>query len=84
MANMVTLKFLFSALSLWRKRRGAQFFINLGPQVGFLLSDSEKIEDDWTYPPIPIIEQHGKNRQKFDYGIAGGLGLELNKCRKLC
>lgn len=65
-------------LAFGKERRGAQFFINLGPQVGFLLSDSEKIEGDWTYPPIPIIEQHGKKiDKKFDYGITGGLGLEL-------
>ncbi len=65
-------------LAFGKEQKGAQFFINLGPQVGFLLSESEKIEGDWTNPPVVTTEQHGKKAdKKFDYGITGGLGVEL-------
>ena len=65
------------------KDRGLQFFIHAGPQIGFLLGDSEKIDGDWdgtvadSYTNI-TVEQHGKAiDNKFDYGIAGGAGIEL-------
>ena len=47
--------------------RGLQFFIHAGPQIGFLLGDSEKIDGDWdgtvaeSYTNI-TVEQHGKAR----------------------
>ena len=57
--------------------------IHAGPQIGFLLGDSEKIDGDWdgtvaeSYTNI-TVEQHGKAiDNKFDYGIAGGAGIEL-------
>ncbi len=57
------------------KDRGAQFFVNAGPQLGFLLSEKELYGGEWqTYP----YEQHGKMAEKrFDYGIVGGGGLEV-------
>jgi hypothetical protein len=62
------------------KDRGVQFFLNLGPQIGFLLNESEKYEytgSEWN-PPISVKEQYGKMADnKFDYGITGGAGLEL-------
>ncbi len=65
-------------LAFGKEQKGAQIFINLGPQIGFLLSESEKIEGDWSTAPVVTIQQHGKKAdKKFDYGITGGLGVEL-------
>lgn len=59
------------------KERGVQFFLNLGPQVGFLLSENEKYTDNWE-SGISVREQYGKMADnKFDYGITGGAGFEL-------
>lgn len=62
------------------KDRGVQFFLNLGPQIGFLLSESEKYEytgEEWN-PGSRVKEQYGKMADnKFDYGITGGAGFEL-------
>ena len=73
----------FMAHLAFGKDRGLQFFIHAGPQIGFLLGDSEKIDGDWdgtvadSYTNI-TVEQHGKAiDNKFDYGIAGGAGIEL-------
>lgn len=78
--NYVEIPFL--AHLAFGKERGIQFFIHAGPQFGFMLSDSEKMEGDWdevkSYYTSLTTEQHGKAiENKFDYGITGGLGLEL-------
>ncbi|MCR4765500.1 MAG: PorT family protein [Bacteroidaceae bacterium] len=55
-----------------------QFFIDGGPQIGFYLNDKSKIEGDWESLTDVIVAQHTLNiKHKFDYGIAGGLGIEL-------
>ena len=43
--NYVEIPFL--AHLAFGKDRGLQFFIHAGPQIGFLLGDSEKIDGDW-------------------------------------
>jgi hypothetical protein len=62
------------------KDRGVQLFLNLGPQIGFLLKENEKYEytgNNWE-PHTNVKEQYGKTADnKFDYGITGGGGLEL-------
>ncbi|MDR3118483.1 MAG: PorT family protein [Mediterranea sp.] len=62
------------------KDNGVQFFLNLGPQIGFLLTESEKYghtDGEWT-SGSNIREQYGKwADNKFDYGITGGAGFEL-------
>ncbi len=57
------------------KERGVQFFVNAGPQLGYLLNEKEVFGGNWqTYH----YQQHGKATEKrFDYGIVGGGGLEL-------
>ena len=72
----------FLAHLAFGRDRGMQFFIHAGPQVAFLLSDSESISGDWeealSYGANLTTEQHGKAiDNKFDYGIAAGAGLEL-------
>ena len=63
------------------RERGVRFFINMGPQIAFLLSENEKMEngdDDKWNPTYRVNEQYGKMAEKkFDYGIVGGLGLEV-------
>lgn len=72
--NYVEIPFL--AHLAWGRERGMQFFIHAGPQIGFLINDSEQQSENWSNDFE--TEQHGKKIQnKFDYGITGGLGLEL-------
>ncbi len=57
------------------KERGTQFFINAGPQLGFLLNEKEECDGNWQELDY---KQHGKMAERqFDYGIAGGGGLEI-------
>jgi hypothetical protein len=70
----------FLAHLAWGRERGMQFFANLGPQVGFLIGDSETKAGAWDNLSLTSTQQavYGiKVPNKFDYGIAGGLGLEL-------
>lgn len=78
--NYVEIPFL--AHLAFGKDRGLQFFVNIGPQIGFLISDSEKQTGDMNEViasnPNVCIEQQGKPiDNKFDYGITGGIGAEL-------
>lgn len=66
-----------------KKFRG---FVNLGPEISFMLSNSINANFDYTdYKNIPDFPQgYRTNEQldkeverKFDYGIAGGAGIEL-------
>lgn len=64
-------------------------FVNLGPQVGYLLSDSHRANFD--IHNIPDFTEEGKITEvynmpvahRFDYGITGGLGLELRLKRHI-
>lgn len=78
--NYVELPFL--AHLAFGRERGLQFFIHMGPQIGFFLGDSYTQSEGWddavAWNPNLNVEQHDKKvENKFDYGIAGGLGLEL-------
>ena len=60
---------------------GMKFFVNMGPQVGLCLSETETMSDNWdpTYRPNGVVQQYGKLvENKLDYGILGGLGMELS------
>lgn len=60
---------------------GVKFFINMGPQIAFFLSEKEKMSDDWdpSNRPNGVNQQYGKMvENNFDYGILGGLGMELS------
>ena len=70
----------FAHLSWGKEKKGLQFFINLGPQFGFYINDSEIYEGAWVPEerPVSLRPVYGKDvYNKFDYGIAGGGGLEL-------
>lgn len=79
--NMNYLEFPFMAhLAFGKEPRGFQFFVNLGPQIGYLINEKENYSNDWNPGTRPngINMQYGKAAQrKFDYGIVGGGGVEL-------
>lgn len=61
--------------------KGMKFFVNMGPQIAFFLSEKEKMSENWdaSHRPNGVNQQYGKMvENKFDYGILGGLGLELS------
>lgn len=75
---------IFAHLAWGREERGVQFFFQAGPQIGLFLS--EKTETNFS-----IDERNTEDRvsnivaqdsmaveNKFDYGIAAGLGLEYS------
>ncbi|MBP1615757.1 MAG: putative conserved exported protein [Bacteroidetes bacterium] len=75
--NMNYLEIPFLAHLAFGKDHGAQFFLNLGPQIAFLLNEKENKSESFS-PISRTSEQYGKMAEnKFDYGIAGGGGLEL-------
>ena len=72
----------FAHLGIGREARGVQGFINLGPQIGFLIRDKENYGgmEPWdpSKRPNNVNVQYGKEiDHKLEYGITGGLGIEL-------
>lgn len=75
--NYVEIPFL-AHLAFGKEKRGLQFFIHAGPQIGFFLSDSYTQSGPWKDYSSVVVKQHDKKvDNKFDYGIAAGLGVEL-------
>lgn len=73
---------IFAHLAWGKEVKGMQFFINLGPQFGYLLSESTEINFELTKRNVSarsnqVVQQDTMMVQnKFDYGIAAGAGLE--------
>ena len=72
---------LLARLALGKEHKGAMGYLILGPQVGWMLGDNAVHSESWT----PLDRINGRNEQydlaiknRFDYGITGGLGCELN------
>ena len=69
----------FLAHLAFGNEEGLQFFLNLGPQIGFLIGESEEMYNinmnDLTNTQKEVYGE--KIGNKFDYGIAGGGGIEL-------
>lgn len=72
-----------------RERRGVQFFVQAGPQVGFFLNEKTKMNFPWdSRTPVysdgtgrtsSVVAQDTMSVQrKIDYGISTGAGLELS------
>lgn len=81
--NYVEIPF-FAHLGWGKEERGMQFFVNAGPQIGLFLSDREFYgftpEEPWdtSNRPNNLTAQYGKEVENtLEYGIAGGLGMEL-------
>ena len=65
-----------------REVRGFQGYINLGPQVSYLIHEDEKYSDPATWDtskrPNQVTAQYGKAiENKLDYGITASVGLEM-------
>ena len=75
---------IFARLAWGKERRGVQVFVQAGPQLGYFLSSTEHRGGEWSernlgLRPNYVIDQYGKDVEtKFEYGIAAGLGMELN------
>lgn len=69
----------FLAHLAFGRDRGLQFFVHAGPQISFLISKSETIKGiDMNSLSDTQKALYGvKIQNKFDYGIAGGGGVEL-------
>lgn len=75
---------LFARLGWGRERKGVMFYLIAGPQIGFCIGDHAKRGSTWTLNPDGLPDRpSGLSAQyamdvekKFDYGIAGGIGLE--------
>jgi hypothetical protein len=79
----------FARLGWGRERKGLQFFFQVGPQIGFYMSESTKMNfnfkdrtpvyEDGSGRTSPVVAQDTMAvENKLDYGIAGGLGLEVS------
>ena len=77
---------LLARLGWGREKRGLMFYITAGPQIGYCISDVSERSPEWTLNtegnpdrPNNMYEQYDLEvKNKIDYGITGGLGLELN------
>lgn len=75
---------LLARLAWGREHKGFQLFFLLGPQLGYFLSEKEQMGGTWSdetlnLRPNKITMQYGRAAErKFEYGISGGLGVELS------
>ena len=83
--NYIEIPF-FAHLGWGKEERGLQFFVNAGPQLGFYLPSnneerygfSEEYPWDASKRPNNTNQQYGKEIENIlEYGITGGLGMEL-------
>lgn len=81
--NMTYIDIPFLAHLAFGNEKGLQFFVHAGPQIGFLIAESEKIDGiDMNELSRTQKAIYGvKIQNKFDYGIAGGGGVELSTKR---
>lgn len=75
---------LFARLGWGRERKGLQGFFQVGPQLGIFLSESTTTnlidgEEPTEQRSSNIVKQESMPvEKKFDYGIAGGAGIEFS------
>ena len=75
---------LLAHLAWGREKKGLNFFVNAGPQLGAYISESTKSNFDFdkrntTDRVSSVVAQDTmKVEKKFDYGIAAGLGVEYS------
>lgn len=71
-------------MGIGRERGGLRGYLVLGPQFGFCLSESEKMGGEWSEEtlalrPNRVTAQYGKSvENRFEYGLTGGLGMEVS------
>ena len=74
---------IFAHLAWGKERKGLQFFFKAGPQFGYLLG--EKTVSNFNFADRNLADRSNLTcaqdtmsvENKFDYGIAAGLGMEL-------
>ncbi len=84
---------LLAHLGFGKERGGAKGFLVLGPQFAFFLNESDEKTGDWSAEEelyrqtltqqgstqnIRIMQHWISAEKKFEYGLTGGLGLELS------
>lgn len=75
---------IFAHLGWGREEKGFQFFFQAGPQIGFCLGESTKTNfnvNDANFEDrvnSVVAQDTMAVENKFDYGIAAGLGLEYS------
>jgi hypothetical protein len=75
---------IFAHLAWGKEYKGMNFFVNLGPQFGYLISEKtstnfEFSERNTTDRTNPVVAQDTmKVEHSFDYGIAVGAGMEYS------
>lgn len=77
---------LLSCLGFGRERGGVKGFLVIGPQLGFCIGESDKQSGDGSgFVPQQLVgnlNQHEiKVQKKFEYGITGGLGMDVSTKR---
>ena len=83
---------IFARLGWGRERRGLQAYFQVGPQLGYYLSESTEANFDLDHPNISdrvsVVSRpdysnmyHMPVENKLDYGIAAALGLEFSHRR---
>ncbi len=77
---------LLANLGFGRERRGVKGFLAIGPQIGFCIGETEKLTGDGSgYIPYQLVDmpnQHElKVQRKFEYGITGGLGMDVSTAK---
>jgi len=81
--NYVQVPFL-AHLAWGKEKKGLNFFVNAGPQLGAYISESTKSNFDFdkrnTADRVSsvVAQDTMKVEKKFDYGIAAGLGVEYS------
>lgn len=63
------------------EKKGCKFIFEAGPQIGMNIGSSESYGGQWNIENRPnnVVEQYGMDvDNKFDYGITGGIGVELS------
>ena len=75
---------IFARLGWGRERKGLQGFFQVGPQIAFMLSEKTTTNVVPGYAPTEARASNIVNQEtmpvekKFDYGIAGGAGIEFS------
>lgn len=77
---------MLARLAWGREKRGLMGYVLAGPQIGYCIGESSSQSSTWTTlpdgtpdRPNNLTAQYGMSiERKFDYGITGGAGIELN------
>ncbi|MCR5820548.1 MAG: PorT family protein [Bacteroidaceae bacterium] len=81
--NYIQMPFL-ARLAWGRELRGAQFFFQIGPQIAYYVGGGDHRGGEWSdatlaLRPNQVTAQYDKEvERKFEYGLTGGLGLEIS------